>query len=330
MLHVDSKYIPLISPQLKKFSKKNNKLYNFRCPYCGDSQKNQNRARGYFFVKKTSYVFKCHNCGAGRSLANFLKDHDTSLYDQYLLESYKEGVSGKGTPTPLPEFKFDKPVFKKNILSDLTRISDLNKTHPARVFVERRKLPNHSIEDLYFCPKFKEWTNKHKPIFKNVQYDESRIIIPLKDETGVFGYQGRSLYPNASIRYITVMLNDEKQKIYGLDKVDKTKTIYVTEGPFDSLFISNAIAMCGSDVNISNDHDQYVFVFDNEPRNREIVAKIDKYIEQGSRVVIWDSGIKEKDINDMVLAGRDVQSMIESSVYHGLEAKLKFTQWKQV
>ena len=126
------------------------------------------------------------------------------------------------------------------------------------------------------------------------------------------------------------ILNDEKQKIFGLDKVDKTKTIYVTEGPFDSLFISNAIAMCGSDVNISNDHDQYVFVFDNEPRNREIVAKIDKYIEQGSRVVIWDSGIKEKDINDMVLAGRDVQSMIESSVYHGLEAKLKFTQWKQV
>ena len=88
MLYLDTKYISLISGKLQKF-KKSNTTYNFRCPYCGDSQKNKNRARGYFFQKKGSYIFKCHNCGVGRTLANFLKDNDSSLFSEYLLESYK-------------------------------------------------------------------------------------------------------------------------------------------------------------------------------------------------------------------------------------------------
>jgi len=327
MLHVDAKYISLVSTRLEKFEKKSNNLYNFRCPYCGDSKKNKNRARGYFFVKKSNFVFKCHNCGSGRSLANFLKDTDSTLYDQYILESYKEGTFGKGTAVPTATFKFDRPSFKKNIFADLTLISDLNKTHPARRFLDSRKLPSNKF---YFCPKFKEWTNKHKQVFKDTRYDESRIIIPLKDKDGTFGYQGRSLYPNSQLRYITVMLDENKPKLYGLDSTNENETIYVTEGPFDSTFLSNAIAMCGSDVNLSSSNNRYVFVYDNEPRNRQIVERISKTIELGHPVVIWGSDVIEKDINDMVLAGRDVQSMVESHTYHGLEAKLKFTEWKKV
>ena len=326
MLHVDTKYISLMSPRLEKFTKKDT-TYNFRCPYCGDSKKNKNRARGYFFQKKGSFIFKCHNCGTGRTLANFLKDHDSSLYDEYVLEAYREGVTGKGTKIPLPEFKFEKPRFKTNIFSDLSLVSDLNTTHPARKFLERRRLPP---DQFYFCPKFKEWTNKHKKVFRDTRYDESRIIIPLRDTDGTFGYQGRSLYANSNLRYITVMLKDDKPKVYGFDKVNTDELIYVTEGPFDSHFLGNSIAMCGSDVDLSSFNHQFVFVFDNEPRSREICTKIAKTIKQGHKVVIYPKHIKEKDLNDMTLAGHDVQSMVESNTYQGLEANLKFTNWKQV
>jgi len=326
MLHVDTKYISLLSNRLEKF-KKTETTYNFRCPYCGDSKKNKNRARGYFFQKKGSYIFKCHNCGVGRTLSNFLKDHDASLYEEYILEAYREGATGKGTKIPLPNFKFEKPCFKTNIFSDLKLVSDLNTTHQASKFLKRRRLPP---DQFYYCPKFKQWTNKHKKIFRDTNYDESRIIIPLRDKDGVFGYQGRSIYSNSSLRYITVMLDEDKPKIYGLDKINIEEPVYVTEGPFDSHFIRNSIAMCGSDVDLSSFDYRFIYVFDNEPRNREICTKVAKAIRAGHSVVIYPKHIREKDLNDMVLAGHDVQSMVESNTYQGLEATLKFTQWNQV
>jgi hypothetical protein len=144
------------------------------------------------------------------------------------------------------------------------------------------------------------------------------------------GFQGRALGPN-KIKYITVMLNDDAPKIYGLDEIQKTETVYITEGPFDSTFIRNAIALCGSD----GDVDKWgvcnrVWVYDNEPRNAEIHSRISRVIDRGEKVVIWPSSIKEKDINEMVLSGLNVQSVIELNTYSGLEAKLKFTTWKKI
>jgi len=105
----------------------------------------------------------------------------------------------------------------------------------------------------------------------------------------------------------------------------------VVEGPFDSTFLNNSVALCGSDGDVRClEGSDIIFVYDNEPRNREIVRKIESCIQSGNRVVIWPSGVGEKDINDMVLAGHDVQSMIESNTYKGLEAKLKFNLWKKI
>ena len=127
------------------------------------------------------------------------------------------------------------------------------------------------------------------------------------------------------------MLDDHEPKIYGLDNINKESTVYITEGPFDSTFISNSIAMCGADVDISDwGIGDPVYVYDNEPRNREIVNRISKTIDSGNKVVIWPSSIKEKDINDMVLSGLDVQNVVESNVYNGLEAKIKFNYWKKI
>ena len=251
------------------------------------------------------------------------------LHDQYVMERYREGLTGKGTQTANPKFDFKKPVFKKKQGLDLQKISELNKEHPARDYLERRKIED--LESFYYCPKFKDWTNQQKKTFDNLRQDSARIIIPLRDRDGnLFGYQGRSLAPKAKIRYITIMLDDSKPKVYGLDRIDPTEEVYVTEGPFDSHFIDNAIAMCGSDVNLSGYDYRFVYTYDNEPRSREIVAKIATTIKAGHKVVIFPKSIKEKDLNDMALAGHDVQSLVESNTYSGLEAKLKLNEWKKV
>jgi len=328
MSYLDDQYIRLVSSQLDKFTKKAG-TYNFRCPYCGDSKKHQNKARGYLFKMKNDYVFKCHNCGMGRTFTNFLKDQNSSLHDRYVMERYRDGLTGRRSQTANPEFNFQKPVFKKKQGLDLQKISELNKEHPAREYLVSRKIED--LDYFYYCPKFKDWTNKQKKTFDNLRQDSARIIIPLKDKDGnMFGYQGRSLAPKAKIRYITIMLDESKPKVYGLDRVDPSLPVYVTEGPFDSHFLGNSIAMCGSDVNLSSLDYQFVFVYDNEPRNREIVTKIEATAKRGDKVVIFPRTVTQKDLNDMVLAGHNVQKLVESNTHQGLEAIIKLNEWKKV
>ena len=115
------------------------------------------------------------------------------------------------------------------------------------------------------------------------------------------------------------------------DRIDYEKAIYIVEGPFDSTFIQNSVAMAGSDVDIRTfGWRNYIWVYDNEPRNREIVTRISKSVDRGDKVVIWPKNILQKDINDMHLAGHDVQTLVESNIYQGLEAQVKLTEWKKV
>ena len=332
MSYLDVKYIQLVSSRLTLFTRKKADLYNFRFPYCGDSQKRRNKARGYLFKIKNDFVFKCHNCGMGRTLANFLKDQDIHLHDQYVMEKFKDGKTGKGTTVPNPKFNFQEPKFfsKREKSVDLEKISDLNISHPAREYLENRGIKD--LDYFYYCPKFKAWTNEQKKMFDNLRQDSPRIIIPFRDKEGnLFGYQGRSLAPKAKLRYITIMLDEEQPKIFGLDRVKENETVYIVEGPFDSIFLKNSVAMAGSDADVrSYNWNNYVWIFDNEPRNKEIVARIDKTIQRGDKVVIWPKKIQQKDINDMVLAGHNVQDIVDSNVYSGLEATLKFNDWKKV
>ena len=320
---IDSKYVGLISSRLQKFKKVKPDLYNFRCPICGDSQKNKNKCRGYMYVVKNNTNFKCHNCGASLSLNNFIKKLDTTLHKQYTLEKFKEGHTGRSFVVDEPEFKFKKPVFRKKL--DLPKASE---NFFAKEYLEERKL---NPEKFYFTDKFKEWTNTKKQTFDSTYRDEPRIIIPMYDrDKNLIGFQGRSLTHN-SVKYITVMLEDSAPKIYGLDTIDEKLPVYVVEGPFDSTFINNSVALCGSDGDLGHlEGSDTILVYDNEPRNREIVGRIERCIDRNQKVVIWPSNIVEKDINDMVLAGHDVMSMIKLNTYSGLEAKIKFNTWKKI
>ena len=319
---VDSKFIGVVSSRLLKFKRVKADLYNFRCPICGDSQKHRNKARGYLYAVKADMNFRCHNCGASMTFSNFLKEIDPVIHKQYVFERFKGNKTGRGTVVEEPKFNFEVPQFKSKL--DLPKASE---NPDAKKYLEDRKL---NPDKFYYTDKFKAWSNSQKKTFDSVKYDEPRIIIPLFYKKTLVGFQGRSLGPS-KVKYITVMINDDAPKIYGLDDIRTTTPVYITEGPFDSTFLSNSIAMCGADADVRKwGIDDSVWVYDNEPRSSEIVKRISNTIDRGEKVVIWPSKINEKDINDMFLAGHDVQKLVESNVYSGLPGQLQFNTWKRI
>ena len=331
MSYIDTKYLNIISPYLQQFKKKGDNLWNFRCPYCGDSQKSRTKARGFVFRKKNDLFFKCHNCGVGASLGNLIKTLDSKTYKDYIFERYKKGVETRSSPQP--EFHFNAPVFrKKGILKTLKSISDLSTDHPARKIIEKRLIPFKSFSDIYLCESFYKFTNSIIPNkFPTLNGDHPRLLIPFRDEQGeVFAYQGRA-FGNEQPKYITIKLDDDKDKIFGLDRVDKSKPIYVVEGPLDSLFLDNCIAVAGAD--FSNMKGDLIIIYDNEPRNKEINKQIEKTIDQGKSVCLWPDNMKWKDINDMIIAGyskEQIQDIITNNTFSGASARLRFAEWRKI
>ena len=319
---VDSKYINLVSSRLQKFKRVKPDLYNFRCPICGDSKKNKSKTRGYLYAIKANVNFKCHNCGASMSLNNFLKTLDPVIQKQYAFEKFKDGHTGRNFVVEEPEFKFETPKFSPKM--DLPRASEIS---AAKLYLEKRGL---DPTKFYYTNKFKAWVNTLVDKFDNIEYDEPRIIIPIIYENQLIGFQGRALGPN-SVKYITIMLEENAPKVYGIDKINEKEPIYIVEGPFDSHFLDNSVAMVGADLDTRPfGWSNYIWVFDNEPRSREITDRISKQIDAGDKVVIWPTNVVQKDINEMSLAGHNVKSLVESNCYSGLQAKLKLSKWKKV
>tara|TARA_B100000927_G_scaffold289747_1_gene286963 strand:+ start:4075 stop:5043 length:969 start_codon:yes stop_codon:yes gene_type:complete len=319
---IDSKYITLLSSRLDKFKRVKDNLYNFRCPICGDSKKHKNKARGYFYAVKTNTNFKCHNCGSSMSFNNFLKQLDGVLHGKYIMEKFKNGFTGKNFPAEQPKFEFEKPSFKSKIELPLC-----SENVQGRTYLERRAL---EPTKFYYAEKFCEFVNSYKPTFDSFTDDEPRIVIPLYYKKQLVGFQGRALGPSM-VKYITIMLDDDAPKIYGLDNIRRDSPVFVTEGPFDSSLLQNSIAMCGADGDVRQwGVSDPIWVYDNEPRNREIANRISNTIDRGDKVVIWPKDMWEKDINDMVLSGHLIMDVLESNTYSGLKAKVKFTEWKKI
>jgi len=333
MLWIESKYAVNLRSRLQKFVIKtqNPILINFRCPYCGDSETNKNKARGYLYTRKDKIKYSCHNCGIAKSFGDFLKETDNLLYKEYIMEMFENGTKRE---VPAVNVSFVAPVFKRPpaSMSGLKKVSQLNPAHPAKMYVVSRKIPNFYHSRLYFAPKFNAWTNTFIPDKLKLEYEEPRLVIPFFNKEGdVFGYSGRSFKPDTNKRYITIMLDDEASKLYGLDTCDQTKLHYVTEGPFDSMFLENAMAMAGSDATLSLfDRELTVFVYDNEPRSKEITKKIHKTIVRGYKVVIWPNNLPYKDINDMVLANVDILDLVQERTFSGLQARLMFEDWQKI
>ena len=330
--YIDLKFINDLSGRLSQFKKKTDYLFNFRCPHCGDSQKSKTKARAYLYRVKNDMFFKCHNCGQGQNLANFIKFVDPKLYESYLLERYKKSAPA----TPKPKFDFKPTKFTNQTpIDDLKSIKDLPEDHPARLYCMNRKIPEKYFDKLFLSDKFMTLVNEVKPNTYKITKDHPRLIIPFYDTTGkVFAFQGRA-FGKEQPKYLTIKLDENKQKVYGLDKVNFQKPIYITEGPIDSLFIDNCLAAGGADLFLKNKipNENITYIFDNEPRNKEIVKRMYKVIEKDFNVVIWPDEIQLKDVNDMIMSGLtklELQDIISNNTYSKLSALTKLNYWKKI
>ena len=333
---IDRNFLLQVSPKLQRFSKKKDDLYNFRCPLCGDSQKNKTKCRGYVFRKKNDYFYMCHNCGASTTFYNFLKQVDPNLLQEYQLERYKNGETGNNN-YPKPEFqevKQEAPKFKKAL--ELPSIDSLPEAHFAKNYVQQRRIPEAFSSQLYYAEDFREFVATLGIEKEGLHKDDKRLVIPFYDkEKNLIAVQGRSL-GESKLRYITLKLHDDNKKVFGLDRIDTDKLVYVVEGPIDSMFLENAVATADSNLESITDvldKSKVALVFDNEPRNKEIVAKMEKAIDNHFNVVIWPEMIEKKDINDMILDGfspDEIQDIIDNNTFVNLRAKMEFISWKKI
>ena len=347
MQWLDAKYLGMVSHRLRNFKRKGTDKWNFSCPFCGDSQKNKYKARGYVYEQKGKLRYTCHNCNIpGIDVPKLVKHVDPFLHQEYLRENLIEkGRTRQKTEVEIFADKMKAPVFvKTSPLKHLKKISAFKPESYVKQYVEKRLLPHDSHYRLFYAKRFMQWVNEKcipsKFSDDDLKYDEPRLIIPFIDPEGnVFGFQGRSFNPKSNLRYITIMLDETMPKIFGWDKVDvRLPHIYVLEGPLDSLFIPNAVATAGGELTtvlpaVEPDQSKFVIVYDNEPRNKHTVKKMETAIDRGYTVCIWPDSITEKDINNMVLSGlepKKVVDIINENVYSGLQAKLRFQQWKKV
>lgn len=338
MLHIDMKYASLLGTRLRNFAKKNDYLWNYSCPICGDSKKNPRKARGYIYKFKQDLLVKCHKCGYSTNIGNLIKYIDSNLYDEYVVERYKNGATRYNDHKDIaevlpPTVELD---LDDSVLDELSRIDRMRDDHPAVKYVANRNIPKDKWNLLYFSPKFKSYVNSITPKFPEPINDEHpRLVIPYFNSHGkVIAFQGRA-FGKEEPKYYTIKIDENEEKIYGLERIDYSKRIFVVEGPIDSLFLPNAIAVSGSSFDTPTIRQlltNATIVMDNEPRSKEITKQLAKYIDKGYNVVMYPDTVVEKDINEMILSGRtpaQILDLINRNTFTGMEAKLRFTEWRK-
>lgn len=340
MMFIDLKYVNAIANRLRNFKQKNDYLWNFSCPICGDSSSNKLKARAFIYKSNGDLFVKCHNCGYVNNLGNLIKHIDSYLYKEYVFEKYKSSVHNTSTTVePTVETLPQEPKeLCDDILDPLVCIAELPPTHPAVKYVEKRKIPKASWARLYFAPRFKKYVNgvyNEARFPEPIQFEHPRMIIPFFTNDGkVFAMQGRA-YGDETPKYLTIKVDESREKIYGLDTLNYAKPIYVVEGPIDSLFLPNCIAVSGASFDtptIRSLKSNCTLVMDNEPRNKDIVKQLKKYIDAEYSVCMLPDNLDAKDINDLILLGytsEEVINLINTNTFKGMEAKLKFASWRK-
>lgn len=329
------KYAKMYSPRLKLFTVKNNNPFRAesRCPQCGDSQKSATKKRFnlYTDAKTNQLKCQCFNCGYFATFEGFLKSHDELLYKQLLVE----------------RFSFETPKYTEtNVVKEKNQTKDWESVlrpvaivDRARNYLNGRKIPRDKWDRLYYTNNLK---HSYVDLCSALRIDvdpEKRIaaiegiFFPFVDAKGALCFSAtRNMDSSSDLRYVTIEFQPS-YKLFGLDKIDTSKKVFVTEGPMDSLFLDNCIAV--GDASLSKaeqviEKEKLVLVPDNEPRHPIQTKLIKKAIDKGFEVVLFPSWVEEKDLNDMVKAGHDVKHLVDIYSYQGLKAQLEFAKWCKI
>lgn len=347
MLSIESKYLGLLSHRLRNFKRKNDYLWNFSCPVCGDSKKNLTKARGYVYKKGNNLFYSCKNCGLGTSLGKLLEQIDITLYKEYILERYRSGEGGhtnvKKPTFIVPSPRFDK-VDKEKTFEHSEWCDKLPTEHFCHTYLTKRQIPSSVFDKLLFTQHYKKFIDALVPDHGKKLVDDARLVIPFYDEyNNLIAVSGRALETSdKTLRYITIRTNDSEEKlVYGMDRLNIHETVKIVEGPIDSVFLKNCVAAADANLIQVADNlirrgvrkDKIILCPDREPRNREIVKIINTFIEQDFNVCLFPDTLNGKDINEMIMFGTssdELEDIIVSNTYNGLKLRMEFSQWKRI
>ena len=345
-LFIDVKYLNQIGGRLPLFKKKSDYLWNCRCTICGDSSAKKNRARGYFYRQKNDLYYKCHNCDSSQHFGTFLKNFDGNLYRQYALERYSNGENRRAHANPedamkkmftVPVFDVAQPEPDATLLDALMpRVSSLPVDHEVRIFCAQRNIPQHQLSRLYFIDDMRNIVQLSDKMKGKIVTGEPRLVIPFRDVAGkLVGMTCRAIR-GEELRYIMVRIDEDAPQIFGMEDMNPLTTVYAVEGPLDSLFLPNAVAVGGTGFGklstLNVERRRLTVVVDNQPRNKEVCAILAKVIVQGYNVVIWPGNIEGKDINDLVNSGMSpeaVKQLIDDNTFSGPRATFEFNLWRK-
>ena len=266
------------------------------------------------------------------------------MHKEYVFEIVKDKASmdmSASNTTPVDTFQ-SKPKFDmlgNKPFKELKKISQLSHNHSAKAYIIGRRIPSNTHYKIFYVDNGYQWAKKWLPKKFPGEFKgrDPRIVLPLVDQQGrCFGAVARSTDPNSKQRYLKLNWNnDDSGFLYGLDSVDQDETVYVLEGQFDSLFIPNSVAVGSMHWKLLEKHitpKKVVVVLDNEPRSEFTRTAVDSAINSGYNVCVWPAHIKEKDINDMVIAGMepaDIKQIIDTNTFSGLKAKLALSVWSK-
>ncbi len=336
---IDRKFINYLSPYLRNFKWSSDTTARCSCPVCGDSKTNKFKTRFFFIQRDNNYTCFCHNCGYSNSLRGYLKEYNHAYYTEYLMDNLRERVGNKSVAYN-KDLKNDKQETFTSLcldpLTSLDKISELSDEHPGKLYCTQRLIPSNKLQLIYYSSAFTDWVNTWNPNkFTTGMLDENRIILPFFSSKTheFFGCSARTIL-NKEPRYYNILLEQEEDcpKFFGYDRVDTTREYCLVEGSIDSLFVDNCAAMNTLAVNLKQikNKENCIIALDNQPRHKEVVKTMARLASNGFNICIWPEDIKEKDVNQMVIAGLDPNSIIYNNVYSGLAAKLKLVKWSKI
>lgn len=342
----DSSFLIKISNNLEKFHSSRGTNFSFRCPYCGDSKKDPDKTRGCLKEApwdNTKLIYKCFNCGIFRTFRNFLRDIDNSIYREYIRESLRHDNSFIGSDKgsdfwEIPSLKALDPIRKNPLPEDFfVQLESLSSNHPAIRYVESRKIPCSKWKYIWYTDDFRSIAHNLDPekYSKEGQiFPESRLILPgmTPDGSRMTFFQGRSLEPDAKVRYIMIWIDRSSDKLFGIERVNPTLPVIVLEGPIDTFFVDNSIAQCGATHAPSICFRDRIFFMDQEPRNPNIINKMHLLVESGEKIVILPDKYIELDPNEIHLkyglSSADIRNLAIENTYSGQKAKLELARWQ--
>ena len=315
---------------------------NARCPACGDSEKSRIKARFWVNEKDGDLLVGCFNCNYHSNFVNFCKEYFPDTYKELIFQKFKSEPQKDFDINELGKSKL-KITEKSNLELLLNkysvRIDKLPENHPILMYINSRKIPKEHFCYFYFTKQWQHLVHAHQNESYINPQDENRLIMVIKDfDNRITAIQGRSLAKEPRNKYITIKEHDDANKIFGLDKVDLSKTVFLTEGIVDSLFLDNACAITGGSMNFDEipiPKDKRVFVWDNEPQASHTVDRIAQAIKAGEKIVLFDEvNWKSKDINDLIIkeqiSKEEVNNYRNNNIVQNLFAELRFKNWKKV